>query len=238
MPISRRTRDSVLSAILRVTARSWRWDSWIPRPHRFRPGHSISPSSSYRDTLAAKSLPCADGARRVSGRRRARGNPGTVRWRALDAAEGRDAGLHALRACLLKTAAQGHHRQDQRLESDLTMPQRYWIRARSTSQYERAPRAPGDPHQYRRGRAGRDDPRRSARRERRQPLSTISARKQPVLTDSLKLEIQQSDDGYEPWSEVEDFFGSVRATITTSSTAHRRDPDRRRRQRQHSGGLR
>lgn len=32
----------------------------------------------------------------------------------------------------------------------------------------------------------------------------------PVLAGSLRLEIQQSDIGYEPWTEVEDFFGASR----------------------------
>ena len=94
------------------------------------------------------------------------------------------------------------------LTSDQTIP-RYWIRARlELSRYERPPellairtntiaveQAETVSDEVLGGSNG-------------MPNQTFRLASTPVLKGSLRLEIQQSDQGYDPWTEVEDFFGS------------------------------
>jgi predicted phage baseplate assembly protein len=86
---------------------------------------------------------------------------------------------------------------------------RYWIRARvEKSQYERPPEllairantvAAEQAETIRDEIVGGSDGSRNQR---------FSLASKPVLKGSLALEIQQSDAGFEPWLEVDDFFGS------------------------------
>ena len=98
--------------------------------------------------------------------------------------------------------------QQSKLTSDQTIP-RYWIRARlERSQYERPPELLAirtNTVGVEQGETVRDEVLGGSSGRPNQSFRLAST---PVLKGSLNLEIQQSDQGYEPWTEVEDFFSS------------------------------
>ncbi len=160
-----------------------------------------------RDTVAGRYLACA-GAPAYP--------PATIRWEFWNGA--RWEGLGLLKDETLTFTRSGHVHLKMpakgisaklRLETDPAAPQRYWIRARlDRAQYERPPavlaiRTNTVPVEQAETIVdevlGGSDGSRNQRFQ-------LSAR--PVLKSSLRLEIQQSDEGFEPWTEVEDLFGS------------------------------
>jgi predicted phage baseplate assembly protein len=160
-----------------------------------------------RDAFAAKSLACADAPAYPSA---------TVRWEYWDGA--RWQGLDLLKDETLAFTRSGHIHVKMppkgiaaktRLESDPAAPQRHWIRARlDRSQYERAPRVRAirlNTVPVEQAETIRDEVLGGSDGSRYQRF-TLGSR--PVLAHSLTLEIQQSDEGFQPWTEVPDFFGS------------------------------
>jgi predicted phage baseplate assembly protein len=96
-----------------------------------------------------------------------------------------------------------------RLETDPAAPLRYWIRARlDQSQYERAPEILAirtNTVAVEQAETIRDEVLGGSDGSRNQQFPLAS---RPVLRNTLQLEIEQSDKGYEPWREVPDFFAS------------------------------
>jgi predicted phage baseplate assembly protein len=96
-----------------------------------------------------------------------------------------------------------------RLETDPAAPLRYWIRARlAHSQYERPPvvlaiRTNTVPVEQ--AETIQDEVLGGSDGSRHQRFQLAS---RPVVKGSLQLEIEESDEGYRPWTEVPDFFGS------------------------------
>ena len=86
---------------------------------------------------------------------------------------------------------------------------RYWVRARvEKSQYERAPELLAirtNTVAVEQAETILDEVVGGSDGSRNQRFRLAS---KPVLKNSLLLEIQQSDEGYEPWQEVDDFLGS------------------------------
>jgi len=131
-----------------------------------------------------------------------------------------------------------------RLETDPAEPQRYWIRARlDHSQYEKPPMVVAirtNTVSVEQAETIVDEVLGGSDGSRNQQFALAS---RPVVRGSLRLEIEQSDQGFEPWQEVPDFFGSGRydhhyvldrstGTITTGDgvngdipVAYVRDPD-------------
>jgi predicted phage baseplate assembly protein len=162
---------------------------------------------AQRDPVAAKSLACADSPAFP---------PATIRgefwngsgWASLGLLKDETVAFTRSGHVHLKMPSKGIAAQI-RLEADPTEPVRYWVRARlERSQYERPPAVlairtntvPVDQAETIRDEVlGGSD---GSRNQRFQLGST------PVLKGSLRLEIQESDEGFQPWTEVRDFFGS------------------------------
>lgn len=98
--------------------------------------------------------------------------------------------------------------------TDATEPNRYWIRARVTkSQYEGAPEIIAvrmNTVAVEQAETIRDEVLGGSDGSRNQRFRLAN---KPVLKGTLELEIQQSDDGPERWTEVDDFFGSGPADL-------------------------
>jgi predicted phage baseplate assembly protein len=160
-----------------------------------------------RDALSAQYTACAD---------RPAFPPATVRWEYWNGSRWEKLGL--LKDETLAFTRSGHVHLKMppkgisaqvRLETDPKAPLRHWIRARlERSQYERAPmlraiRTNTVPVEQ--AETVRDEVLGGSDGSRNQRFQLGS---RPVLRGSLRLEIQQSDEGYLPWTEVPDFFGS------------------------------
>ena len=148
-------------------------------------------------------------------------------------AQGRDPRVHPLRSRLSEDAEQepaaGCHRA---LEHEPL----YWIRARvERSQYERPPKLLAirtNTVAVRQAETVRDEVLGGSNGRRDQVFRLANA---PVLRDTLRLEIDEGS-GPEIWTRVDDFFGSrPSGPALRAEPHHRRDPLRRRAQRQHPG---
>ncbi len=160
-----------------------------------------------RDALSAQYLACATPAY----------PPATLaweywdgaRWQCLDLLKDETLALTRSGHVVLRIPAAGISAKT-KLTGDPKEPARMWLRARlAVSQYERAPEllavrtntaAVEQAETIRDEVLGGSDGSRNQR---------FQLGNKPVVKDSLTLEIQQSDEGYQPWTEVEDFFGSA-----------------------------
>jgi predicted phage baseplate assembly protein len=159
-----------------------------------------------RDALSAQFLACATPAY----------PPATLaweywdgaRWQCLDLLKDETLALTRTGHVVLRIPAAGVGAKT-KLTGDPKEPARMWLRARvAASQYERAPEllavrtntiAVEQAETIRDEVLGGSDGSRNQR---------FQLGNKPVVKDSLELEIQQSDEGYKPWTEVEDFFGA------------------------------
>jgi predicted phage baseplate assembly protein len=160
-----------------------------------------------RDTASAHYTACAD---------RPAYPPATIRWEYWNGSRWEKLGL--LKDETLAFTRSGHvHLKmppkgisaQTRLEADPKAPLRHWIRARlERSQYERAPMVRAirtNTVPVEQAETIRDEVIGGSDGSRNQRFQLGS---RPVLKASLRLEIQQSDEGSAPWTEVQDFFGS------------------------------
>ncbi len=180
---------------------------------------SISRSSSPRDTQGRRTSRAA-AARPRSARRRSRGST-TTAARGARSTLLTDETLAFTRSGHVAAQAAGRRafrrREGQLLSrlgsADALLDARA---GRRSSQYEKPPQPARRPHQHRRGRAGRDDPRRG--RSAAATAAAISASgsaNRPVLAGLAQARHPGERRGPEPWTEVPDLFGSGRATTTT-----------------------
>jgi predicted phage baseplate assembly protein len=159
------------------------------------------------DTHAARAVSCADAPAYP---------PATVAWEYWDGS--RWAPLDTIKDETLALTRSGHIyikmppkgiAAQVRLETDPAQPLRYWIRARlAHTQYERAPAVLAiltNTVPVEQAETIRDEILGGSDGSRHQRFQVAS---RPVVNGSLKLEIQQSDEGFMPWLEVPDFFGS------------------------------
>jgi len=160
-----------------------------------------------RDTLAAKSLACGEAPAFP---------PATLKWEFWNGSDWQSLGLLKDETVAFTRSGHVHLKMSSkgvsartRLEADPKAPMRYWIRVRlERSQYERAPSILAirtNTIAIEQAETVRDEVLGGTDGSRNQRFQLAS---RPVLKDTLRLEIQQSDEGYQPWTEVDDFFGS------------------------------
>ena len=191
-----------------------------------------------RDTLAAKSLACADAPAYPAATVRWEFWNGS-RWQALDLLKDETLAFTRSGHIHVKMPPKGITAKI-RLESDLTMPQRHWIRARlDRSQYERAPKIRAiriNTVPVEQAETIRDEVLGGSDGSRFQRFALGS---RPVLARFA----QARDPAERRWLRAVDrgrgllCVGSSRRSLRPRPQ-HRHDPHRRRSQRQHSGGLR
>jgi predicted phage baseplate assembly protein len=131
-----------------------------------------------------------------------------LRWQALDLLKDETLALTRSGHVHLKMPPKGISAKI-RLEADAAAPQRHWLRARlERGQYERAPalaaiRINSVPVEQAETISdevlgGSDGSR----------FQRFALGHRPVLAGSMRLEIEQSDQGFQPWAAVDDFFAS------------------------------
>jgi predicted phage baseplate assembly protein len=131
-----------------------------------------------------------------------------TRWQCLDLLKDETLAFTRSGHVVLRLPAAGISAKT-KLTGDPKEPARIWLRARiAVSQYERAPEllaVRANTVAVEQAETIRDEVLGGSDGTRHQRFQLGN---KPVVKDSLTLEIQQSDEGYDTWSEVEDFFGS------------------------------